>query len=122
MGIVSILAVCWLVAYAAAGLPKTRALLTRVAGWPWHAAAPPAGGAITSAPARPIHPAAIPRKPTRAVPEHSAPVREKDCLSTEGQLVAAMLAGSISVDRYHRAMQVLAAQEERAHPMPPVVP
>jgi hypothetical protein len=43
--------------------------------------------------------------------------------SAEGKLVAALLAGSISPDRYRRAMHLLAAREERAHPdfpLPPV--
>jgi hypothetical protein len=39
-----------------------------------------------------------------------------DAPSAEGKLVAALLAGSISRDRYRRAMHVLAAREERAHP------
>jgi hypothetical protein len=43
--------------------------------------------------------------------------------SAEGKLVAALLAGSVSPDRYRRAMHVLAARENRAHPdfpLPPV--
>jgi hypothetical protein len=45
------------------------------------------------------------------------PVQEP---SLEGRMVVALLAGAISPDRYHKAMHVLAARDERAHPLGPV--
>lgn len=58
-------------------------------------------------------------EPTLADLELPAP---PEAPSAEGRLVAALLAGSVSPDRYRRAMHVLAAREDRAHPEFPFPP
>jgi hypothetical protein len=62
------------------------------------------------------HPDAAPTLADLEFPEPS------EAPSAEGKLVAALLAGSLSPDRYRRAMHVLAARDERLHPDFPVPP
>lgn len=123
MSVIGFLAVCWLVAYAAAGgLPNARRRLIRLTGHPRRRAEPVTAGTVATVPARTADATVSdPEVPTSFVDiECAVPVPEPEGISAEGRLVAAMLAGTISVDRYRKAMHVLAARDDRAHPVPPV--
>jgi len=123
MSVIGFLVVCWIVAYAAAGgWQNARGRLVRLTSHPRQRAVPVTAGTVAAIPAVGVDTSVADAEPHMSFVdlECEVPVAEPEGISAEGRLVAAMLAGTISVDRYRRAMHVLACRDERAHPMPPV--
>jgi hypothetical protein len=123
MGIVVFLFVCWLVAYGAAGgWPRARRPLAPLASRLRHHTAAPTPA--VAAPARLVNHPGAGAACTPDVPPGLAdlefPARAAEEPSMEGRLVTALLTGAVTAEHYHKAMHVLAARDERSHPMPPV--